>query len=65
MPGTRYGKMGTMAGKRKVKRFSKVEAVKAMARAQIGAPPTEKVVPNRKKKPEKHKPTLDNLLQSE
>jgi len=34
-----------------------------MAREQIGAPPASKVVPNRKKKSEKHKPTLEKLLE--
>lgn len=52
-----------MAKKKKVKRFSAVEAVKAMAREQIGTPPLEQVVPNRKKKAEKHKPTLGKLLE--
>jgi hypothetical protein len=51
-----------MAKKKRVKRFSAVEAVKAMAREQIGSPPVEQVVPNRKKKPEKHKPTLGKFL---
>jgi len=49
--------------KRKPKRFTAVEAVKTMAREQIGAPPASRVVPNRKKKKtEKHKPTLEKLL---
>jgi hypothetical protein len=52
-----------MARKKKQKRFSAVEAVKAMAREQIGNPPVEQVVPNRKKKAEKHKPTLGKLLE--
>jgi hypothetical protein len=51
-----------MAKKKKMKRFSAVEAVKAMAREQIGSPPVEQVVPNRKKKAEKHKATLEKLL---
>jgi hypothetical protein len=51
-----------MAKKKKPKRFSAVEAVKAMAREQIGSPPVEQVVPNRKKKPERHKSTLGKLL---
>jgi len=51
-----------MAKKKKVKRFSAVDAVKAMAREQIGSPPVEQVVPNRKKKAEKHKPTLGRLM---
>ena len=53
--------MGTK--KKKPKRFTAVEAVKTMARAQIGEPPAARVVPNRKKnKTDKHKPTLDKLL---
>jgi hypothetical protein len=52
-----------MVNKRKPKRFTAVEAVKTMARAQIGEPPASRVVPNRKKKKnEKHKPTLGKLL---
>jgi hypothetical protein len=58
-----YGKMRAMAKKKKPKRFTAVEAVKTMARAQIGEPPVSRVVPNRKKKKsEKHKPTLERLL---
>jgi hypothetical protein len=51
-----------MAKKKKLKPFSAVGAVKAMAREQIGSPPVEQVVPNRKKKPERHKPTLGKML---
>jgi hypothetical protein len=52
-----------MAAKKRPKRFTAVEAVKTMAREQIGAPPPSRVVPNRKKrKTEKHKPTLERLL---
>jgi hypothetical protein len=55
-----------MAKKKKLKPFSAVEAVKTMAREQIGAPPASRVVPNRKKKQnQKHKPTLRNLLAEE
>jgi hypothetical protein len=51
------------AKKKKPKRFTAVEAVKSMARAQIGEPPASRVVPDRKKKKtEKHKPTLAKLL---
>jgi hypothetical protein len=53
--------MGTK--RKKPKRFTAVEAVKTMAREQIGAPPASRVVPNRKKKKtEKHKRTLEKLL---
>ncbi len=54
--------MRAMAKKKKLKRFTAVEAVKTMAREQIGAPPASRVVPNRKKKIEKHKPTLERML---
>jgi len=54
--------MRAMAKKKKAKRFTAVEAVKTMARAQIGAPPAPRVIPHRKKKAEKHKPTLGKLL---
>jgi hypothetical protein len=60
-----YGKMSQMRKKRK-KRFSAVQTVKAMARERIGTPPGSRVVPDRKKeKSEKHKPTLGKLLQEE
>jgi hypothetical protein len=52
-----------MPRKRKPKPFRAVEAVKALARERIGAPPAERVVPDRKKrKKEKHKPSLSRLL---
>jgi hypothetical protein len=53
-----------MAGKRKKKKaFRAVEAVKALARERIGAPPPEQVVPNKRKKKEgKHKATLQQIL---
>jgi len=51
------------AKKKKPKPFTAVEAVKTMARAQIGEPPASRVVPDRKKKQtEKHKPSLERLL---
>jgi len=50
--------------KKQSKRFSAVEAVKTMAREQIGSPPTSRVVPDREKgQTEKHKPTLNRLLE--
>jgi hypothetical protein len=52
--------------KRKPKKFSAVDQVKAMARAQIGTPPAGRVVPDRRqKKIGKHKPTLGKLLEPE
>ena len=48
--------------KKKPKRFQAVTAVKELARERVGAPPPAKVVLEKKKKPEKHKPTLGKLL---
>jgi hypothetical protein len=64
---TSYGKMFPMAKKRrKPEKFSAVDQVKAMARAQMGTPPAGRVVPDRReKKIDKHKPTLGKMLESE
>jgi hypothetical protein len=51
-----------MARKKK-KRFQAVIAVKELARERVGSPPAEKIVTEKKKKPEKHKPTLGKLLE--
>ena len=56
------GIFSKMARKKKVKRFRAVQAVKELARERMGAPPAEKIVPHKNKKPEKHKPTLGKLL---
>lgn len=48
---------------KKNKRFQAVKLVKEMAREQVGTPPSSRVVPGRKKKKsEKHKPTLEQIL---
>ncbi len=54
--------MNFMARKKKPKKFDAVQVVKEMARERVGAPPAEKVVPHKKKNPEKHKATLEKLL---
>jgi len=60
-----YGKLREMPKRRK-KRFSAVQTVKAMARERIGAAPGSRVVPDRKKeKSEKHKTTLGKLLEED
>jgi len=51
-----------MVRKKKVKRFRAVQAVKALARERVGAPPAARVVPHKKKNPAKHKVTLGKLL---
>jgi hypothetical protein len=59
-----YGKMSPMARKRKKKQFRAVTQVKALARERIGTPPGLRVVPDlkKKKKDEKRKPNLGELL---
>ncbi len=42
--------------------FRAVTAVKELARERVGSPPAEKIVIEKKKKPEKYKPTLKKLL---
>ena len=44
--------------KKKRKRFHATKEVRAIARERIGSPPPEKVIPNPKHKPEKHKKRL-------
>jgi hypothetical protein len=51
-----------MAKKKKAKRFSAVSTVKELARERVGSPPSGRIVVEKKKKPEKHTPTLQNLL---
>ena len=51
--------------KSKKQTFSKVKAVKANARARVGAPPSERILPDPKQKlaaKPKHKQTLADLL---
>jgi len=52
-----------MARKKKAKRFRAVTAVKELARERVGAPPAGQVVIEKKKKPEKYKPTLGKLIE--
>jgi hypothetical protein len=52
-----------MPKKKKKKRFRAVEAVKAMARERIGTPPPARIAPADKRAQEKHKATLEKLLQ--
>jgi len=51
--------------KKKIKPFRAVKAVKELARERVGAPPPEKVVPDirKKRKQEKHKPKLEELME--
>lgn len=54
-----------MPRKKKIKPFRAVTAVKELARERVGTPPAGKVVLEKKKKPEKHRPTLGKLLSEE
>jgi hypothetical protein len=55
-----------MPKKRKPKPFRAVKAVKAAAREKIGAPPPTRAVPGiKKKRDQKHRPTLSSLLSDE
>lgn len=58
--GEEWGK--SMARKKKAKRFRAVTAVKELARERVGEPPAGQIVVEKKKKPEKHKATLRDLL---
>lgn len=60
--GSRYTRMG-MAKKKKIKTFRVVTAVKELARDRIGTPRPTQVVPGPKnRKKQKHKATLERLL---
>jgi hypothetical protein len=53
-----------MAKKKKIRPFRAATAVRELARERIGTPPPTQIVPDRKKrKPEKHRPTLGKLLE--
>ena len=54
-----------MPRKKRKKPFRAVTAVKELARERVGAPPAGKIVTEKKKKPEKHKPTLEKFLNEE
>ncbi len=54
--------MNAIMRKKKKRPFRAVQAVKELARERLGAPPAEKVVPQKKRKAEKHRPTLGKLL---
>ena len=54
-----------MPRKRKKKSFSAAKAVREMARERVGTPKPSRLVPDRRAKPEKHKPTLGKLLEDQ
>jgi hypothetical protein len=55
--------LARMAPKKKT--FRKVTAVKALSRKVLGTTPPTRAVPAKKKKAEKHKPTLGEMLKEE
>jgi hypothetical protein len=54
--------MGMFMPKKKPKKFRADKLVREMARERIGAPPASRVVPDRKKKTQDHKPSTKELL---
>jgi hypothetical protein len=54
-----------MARKRKKKIFSAAKVVREMARERVGSPKPSRLVPAKTTKAEKHKPTLEKLLNDE
>jgi hypothetical protein len=55
----------TMPRKHKKKIFSAAKVVREMARERVGSPKPSRLVPAKKTKPERHKPTLGKLLADE
>jgi len=55
----------TMPRKRKKKVFSAAQVVREMARERVGSPKPSRLVPAKKTKPERHKPTLSKLLEDQ
>ena len=51
--------------RKKKKSFSAAKAVREMARERVGSPKPSRLVPDRKTKAEKYKPTLGKLLDFE
>jgi hypothetical protein len=55
-----------VTARKKPKKFRAVKVVKELARERIGVPPPARVVPDRKlRKTEKHKPSLERLIEQE
>jgi hypothetical protein len=54
-----------MAKRKKKDRLRVGKEVRRRARTGIGLPPPERLIPDKKDKPEKHKPTLGDLAGSE
>ena len=54
-----------MPKKRKKKMFSAAKVVREMARERVGSPRPSSFVPGKKKKAEKHKPTLGKLMEDQ
>jgi len=61
----REGSITTMPRKRKKKVLSAAKIVREMARERVGSPKPSRLVPAKKAKPERHKPTLGKLLTEE
>jgi hypothetical protein len=55
----------TMPRKRKKQVFSPAKIVREMARERVGSPKPSSLVPGKKEKAEKYKPTLGKMLADE
>jgi len=55
----------SMPRKRKKRGFSVAKALREMARERVGPPRPAQLIPDRKKKPEKYKPTLGKLMEDQ
>lgn len=51
--------------KRKPRKLTATKLVKSAARAHVGSPPPTKLLPDKRQKAGKHKPTLGDLLAGE
>ena len=54
-----------MPRQRKKKIFSAAKVVREMARERVGSPKPSQLVATKKRKPEKHKPTMGKLLEDQ
>jgi hypothetical protein len=67
LPVPKYSILGSAMTKRKIEKFSVTKAVKSNARDQVGQPKPSRVIEERPKtegRETKHKPSLEDLIES-
>ena len=67
LPVPKYSILGSAMTKRKIEKFSVTKAVKSNARDQVGQPKPSRVIderPNTEGRETKHKPSLEDLIES-